>query len=458
MTTVLERLKVELTEEINLLMSEVQVFVSTNKLKNARAGSVAQYLQYNQHQLSNVEAELTNIRTEFNPQANEFESFQNTKDRLRELQREISRIQARAESKLSNLAYLPLVKVLTSIVVVGGYVWLWVIFWGWVHGLWHVLWLPMVLSVPLFIVLLVDVNFEGGSSFASFTRFLTELCLAENRKQGAFKTLWFMLGSFAIGIPMLFAYFIYQNSVWEATKADVLSGDAYIRIDPGEFMMGCSANDKECDAYENPVHRVRITTAYEVAKYEVTQMQWEAVMGSNPSHFTGALLPVEQVSWHDAQQFVSRLNARNDGYVYRLPTEAEWEYAARAGTSGTYDSNPNSVAWYGDNSGNETHPVGQKQPNALGLFDMVGNVEEWCQDWIGNYPGASVTNPTGPTSGSYRVFRGGGWRGPASASRPWSRNGGYESYRDVFLGFRVVRQQKSISPEANQNKVKARSK
>lgn len=443
MTSFLERRKAELTEEINLLIGEVQVFISINKLKNASAGSIAQYLQYNQYQLSNVEAELTNIRGEFNPQADELKSFKNTIDRLRELQREIGRIQARAESKLSNLEYLPLIKVLTNIVLVGGYIWLWIIFWGWVHGWRHILWLPMLLSVALFIVLLVDLNFKDGSSFASFRRFFSELFLAENRNQGAFRTLWFMLGCVAIGIPSFAAYYFYQNSLMEAAKDEVISNRAYVYVGPGEFIMGCSANHTECKAHEKPAHRVRITTAYEIGKYEVTQAQWEAVMGTNPSSFRGALLPVEQVSWQDAQVFLSRMNARNDGYLYRLPTEAEWEYAARAGTSGDYYATLDSIAWYGDNSNNETHPVGQKQANALGLFDVSGNVEEWCQDWIGNYPSGLVTNPTGVTSGAYRVFRGGGWRGPASASRTWSRNGGYESYRDVFLGFRVVRQQKS---------------
>src|SRR6185295_12837821 len=128
------------------------------------------------------------------------------------------------------------------------------------------------------------------------------------------------------------------------------------------------------------VHKVRITRQFEIGKYEVTQEQWQAVMGDNPSNFKGANLPVEKVSWNDAQDFLLKLNAR-DGYTYRLPTEAEWEYACRAGSMGDFAGELDDVAWYDKNSGSKTHPVGQKRPNVWGLYDMHGNVSEWCSDW-----------------------------------------------------------------------------
>jgi formylglycine-generating enzyme required for sulfatase activity len=139
----------------------------------------------------------------------------------------------------------------------------------------------------------------------------------------------------------------------------------FVKIVPGEFIMGCSTGDEACDADEKPAHRVQITKAFEIGKYEVTQAQWQAAMGSNPSTIKGDNRPVETVSKEEAQGFLARLNARNDGYRYRLPTEAEWEYAARAG--GAQTAVLDEVAWYAANSGDETHPVGQKKPNAWGL-------------------------------------------------------------------------------------------
>ena len=168
--------------------------------------------------------------------------------------------------------------------------------------------------------------------------------------------------------------------------------------------------------------QVRISRGFWMGKYEVTQAQWEAVMGSNPSRFKncGGDCPVEEVSWNDVQEFIRRLNARSGGGKYRLPTEAEWEYAARAGTTtDTYagditqrDGNDpvlDGIAWYYENSGSRTHPVGGKSPNGFRLHDMLGNVQEWVGDWKGGYPGGAVTDPVGPESGSYRVARGGSW-------------------------------------------------
>jgi formylglycine-generating enzyme required for sulfatase activity len=207
----------------------------------------------------------------------------------------------------------------------------------------------------------------------------------------------------------------------------------------GTFTMG--------EGNETP-HQVTLTNAFELGVYEVTQEQYEAVMGTTPSKFTGGQNPVEQVSWDDAVEFCRNLSAmpaeKKAGYVYRLPTEAEWEYACRAGTPTTYsfgdsDSELGDYAWYRENSGDTAHPVGGKKPNAWGLYDMHGNVFEWCQDRHGDYPSGFVTDPTGAASGLDRVCRGGSWfrsgTNCRSADRSWSTPDG----RDDNLGFRVVR-------------------
>jgi formylglycine-generating enzyme required for sulfatase activity len=178
---------------------------------------------------------------------------------------------------------------------------------------------------------------------------------------------------------------------------------------------------------------------------EVTQGQWEALMGSNPSNFKGADLPVEQVSWTEAMEFCRKLTEREraagrlpEGYAYTLPTEAQWEYACRAGTTGNYAGDLNSMGWYAHNSGNMTHHVGQKQANAWGLFDMHGNVWEWCLDWYSIYPGGSVTDPIGPSSGTNRVNRGGSWSYTALSCRSATRSWYAPGTRLNTLGFRVA--------------------
>ena len=203
--------------------------------------------------------------------------------------------------------------------------------------------------------------------------------------------------------------------------------------------MGSTSTAADDD--EQPVTQVRISRGFDLGKYEVTQGQWEAVMGSNPSYLNrcGLDCPVERVSWEDAQEFIGRLNAMDGEGTYRLPTEAEWEYAARAGTTGDRYGNLDAIAWYDDNSGGRKHPVGQKAPNAWGLHDMLGNVWEWVEDWYGDYPGGSVTDPRGPASGSYRVRRGGGWRSGASNCRSAIRISATPGNRNSNLGFRLLR-------------------
>ena len=181
----------------------------------------------------------------------------------------------------------------------------------------------------------------------------------------------------------------------------------FVKIAPGEFQMGCSAGDSHCTSDEPVAHPVLITVPFELGKYEVTQAQWQAVMGSNPSTIKSGDRPVETVSKNDVEDFLAKLNALNDGYKYRLPTEAEWEYAARAGQQGTPPLDE--VAWYADNSGDETHPVGQKKPNAWGLYDMLGNVREWVSDDYARNPNNPVNSANGP--GQQEGARGGRGRG-----------------------------------------------
>jgi len=212
-----------------------------------------------------------------------------------------------------------------------------------------------------------------------------------------------------------------------------------VRVTAGEFMMGSPANEPNRDNDETQ-HRVRISRDFWMGQTEVTQRLWKAVMGSNPSHFSncGDDCPVESVSWNDCQDFIRKLNGMVSGGNFRLPTEAEWEYACRAGTTGPYAGDLDAIGWYGKNSGGKTHGVGQKKPNAWGLYDMHGNVWEWCQDWYGDYPAGSVTDPSGPSAGSYRVLRGGGWDRSAGVCRSANRYGDVPGIRYFYYGFRLA--------------------
>ena len=234
-----------------------------------------------------------------------------------------------------------------------------------------------------------------------------------------------------------------------------------VLIPAGEFLMGSPDNDSMAYGDEQPQHRVRITQPFYLSVYPVTQSEYQRVMGENPSAFNGfrgifgffanpggPSWPVEQVSWEDAMAFCRRLSAQ-EGTEYRLPTEAEWEYACRSGSTdrwcfGDDESQLEQYAWYGTNSGSRTHPVGEKKPNGWGLYDMHGNVWEWCADWwdanyCQQFANKVAVDPTGPAGGSGRVYRGGCWDFDASFCRSACRAGSAPGYRCDSLGFRLAR-------------------
>ena len=255
-----------------------------------------------------------------------------------------------------------------------------------------------------------------------------------------------------------------SNSV----QADKTVKGNLVLIPAGLFSLG-NTGSYEGEYDEKPPVTIIISKPFYISKYEITQQQYKAVMGNNPSEFKGDNLPVEQVSWYDALNFCNALSQSEgltpcytingtkvtsdfEANAYRLPTEAEWEYAAKAGTktdfySGklTYsgnspiDPNLDKIAWYSANSSNTTHPVGQKTPNAFGLYDMSGNVWEWCWDRYAEYPSKETKDYQGPEIGTYRVYRGGGWRNLAWYCRSTNRDRNYLDDKNNSLGFRVVK-------------------
>jgi formylglycine-generating enzyme required for sulfatase activity len=218
-------------------------------------------------------------------------------------------------------------------------------------------------------------------------------------------------------------------------------GMEFMRIPAGTFRMGSTDADAEAIDAEKPVHDVTISQPFYLGKYPVTQAQWEAVMGNNPSHFTGnPNRPVENVSWDDVHAFLRKLNEREGAGDYRLPTETQWEYACRAGTiTPRYHQDITAMAWCNRNSNGQTQPVGQKLPNAWGLYDMLGNVWEWCHDGLREYTTDGAEDPLGPTdAGADRVFRGGSWDDPARVVRAAARDRDLPCNRHDHLGFRCV--------------------
>jgi formylglycine-generating enzyme required for sulfatase activity len=285
------------------------------------------------------------------------------------------------------------------------------------------------------------------------------------------------------------------NAARQAALDSLLSEQSYAKLQPGSFLMGDEEDGKGSDEHfelrMRPRHRVELTKPFELGKYEVTQAQWQAVMGYNPSQFKDDNLPVESISWNEAQEFIKRLQPLDDKYLYRLPTEAEWEYACRAGSTGLFSGtewkevepkkerareseserkrakeitrDPKAEleaearrdtpeyykdllpqAWFRVNSQRKTHPVGQLKPNAWGLYDMHGNVAELCQDWFDfhYYKQSPVKDPQGPETGIQRINRGGNWQMPASYCRAAMRVYGDVNEKLPMIGMRLARMAK----------------
>lgn len=212
-------------------------------------------------------------------------------------------------------------------------------------------------------------------------------------------------------------------------------GMTFVRLSPGRFVRGSTLGDPE----ERPLHGVVLTRAFALQTTEVTQAQWKALMGGNPASFPGDDRPVENVSWEDAQEFIRRLNEADPGKGYRLPTEAEWEYACRAGRTSTRYGLPDAIAWHGGNAGGTTHPVGTRRPNRWGLYDMLGNVSEWCADGYADYGTEPLEDPAGPAASETRVSRGGSILVEGRDLRASRRSHHTPRFRYPDLGLRLAR-------------------
>jgi len=262
------------------------------------------------------------------------------------------------------------------------------------------------------------------------------------------KTSTFLL---LFSLPLLFSVYTLPVSAADDPESNM------VWINGGVFTMGSAETESLITHNEGPQHQVTLSPFY-ISRFPVTQAEFQAVMGMNPSSFRGANLPVENVNWFAAIEYCNRLSIREGltpAYViqgdrvtwnrtangYRLPTEAEWEYAARAGTQTPYYSgiSVDEAGWHAGNSRQQTHQVGQKLPNAWGLYDMHGNVLEWCWDWLEDYSARARVDPEGPVSGTKRVYRGGAWRFPADYARSAFRFGNHPYLQISFVGFRVAR-------------------
>lgn len=237
---------------------------------------------------------------------------------------------------------------------------------------------------------------------------------------------------------------ICYSFIFAAQAGGPITGMDFVSLPGGTFQMGCVENTSQC-GFDEKVHTVTLTP-FEIMTTEVTQGIWKDVMGSNPSEFSacGDNCPVEKISWNDAQIFIDKLNQVGDGFIYRLPTEAEWEYSARGGTSTEYstgdgESALEQVGWYQTNSGAQTHLVAQKLPNVFGIYDMHGNVSEWVSDWYAADYGHKKKDPSGPVDGDFKVIRGGSWKYDAGYARSGSRSYADPAGNWNSIGFRVVR-------------------
>jgi len=300
---------------------------------------------------------------------------------------------------------------------------------------------------------------DTGRQYRSFEMSVETVSLNQTGPDGGIKRDGKKIFNFDGTAVVIFDYDRYEVPVeaeadlsgWHSWKLkpkafNFLKGVVYIpmqSVSGDNFYMGCTNEQGSvCYNKEKPAHNVTIN-GFLIGRYPITQIQWKQVMGKNPSEFKGDSLPVENVSWNDVQSFIKKLNSKS-GKKYRLPTEAEWEYAARGGVKSkgliyAGSNNIDDVAWYTMNSEDKTQVVGTKRSNELGIYDMSGNVWEWVNDWYGEYSGSSQTNPTGPSFGSTRVNRGGSWDDDARLIRVTSRGDNTPESRFNSLGFRLVR-------------------
>ena len=280
----------------------------------------------------------------------------------------------------------------------------------------------------------VDGNYVGISPITSTLSYGTHIIKAERNGKTVSKTINVVQSGGDSSVKLTF----FGNQTFTVNGVSF----TMIAVEGGTFQMGATSEQGSvAESDEKPVHSVTLSDYY-IGETEVTQELWTAVMGNNPSYYKGNNKPVEQVSWNDCQKFITKLNQLT-GKNFRLPTEAEWEYAARGGKKSLGYKYSGSdiagvVARYEGNSGSKTHDVKTKQANELGIYDMSGNVWEWCQDWYGDYSSSSQTNPIGPSSGSDRVLRGGGWDSDARGCRVSYRNPYNPDYRYFSIGFRLV--------------------
>lgn len=238
---------------------------------------------------------------------------------------------------------------------------------------------------------------------------------------------------------------LYISSAF-AVESKTIDGITLIKIEPGCFQMGRDVNFKESNRNELPAHKVCLEKSFYLGETEVTQTQWVKIMNSNPSKYKVLNNPIESVNWNEVQEFITKLNEKSANGHFRLPTEAEWEYAARAGSTTVYSfgDDPKKLSQYGwfgnEGYGGKSSPVAEKKPNAWGLYDMHGNVWEWVQDWYSEtaYANSPANNPQGPETGKYKVSRGGSWVANAFNLRSAVRFTGLPAQRSADIGFRLV--------------------
>ena len=230
-----------------------------------------------------------------------------------------------------------------------------------------------------------------------------------------------------------------QNEQVKTQEFELVSGVSIrmIWVEPGTFTMGSPDDEIGRTSQRETQHKVKITKGYWLAETELTQENWESVMGSNPSLNRGANLPVDKVSFDDIQEFLKKVNTNKD--EFRLPTEAEWEYACRAGSENDYSGNRDTMVWHIGNSGRKSHEVANKDPNAWGFYDMQGNILEWCSDWLQEDTTKDSLDPKGPETGIYKVQRGGQFTGRIKHTRAADRQRSLPGNRDFYVGFRLAR-------------------